>query len=109
MTEAGFERGKRAGEALLLVSGEIDIATANAFRDQLRELIAEANSPALVDLAGVTFMDSSGLDALADARRRAAEDGVELVLVEPSSPVRMVLEVAGMWTLFQVRPGCSSG
>ena len=107
MTEAGFERGKSDGEALLLVSGEIDIATANAFRDQLRKLIAEANSPALVDLSGVTFMDSSGVDALAGARRRAAEEGVELVLVEPSSPVRMVLEVSGMWTLFQVHPRSS--
>ncbi|MGH9032544.1 MAG: STAS domain-containing protein [Acidimicrobiia bacterium] len=101
---AAFERGQRAGESILVVHGEIDLAAADDFRDELRTLIGEANSPALVDLSGVTFMDSSGVDALASARRRADDADVELILVEPSSPVRMVLEVAGLWTHFQVRP-----
>jgi len=106
---ADFERGRREGEALLSVAGEIDLATAEAFRDQLRRLIAEAHSPALVDLSGVTFMDSSGVDALASARRRAGDAGVELILVAPSPPVRRVLELTALWDHFAVRPRCSNG
>jgi anti-anti-sigma factor len=110
MTEAAaFERGQRKGEVLLTVSGELDIANAAAFRDQLGRLIAEAHSPALVDLSGVTFMDSSGLDALASTRRRAVDEGVDLILVEPSSQVRRVLELTGLWTHFEVRPRGSDG
>jgi anti-sigma B factor antagonist len=106
---AGFERCDRAGGSILVVRGEIDLATAADFRDELGKLIADVDSPALVDLSGVTFMDSSGVDVLAGARRQAGDAGVELVLVEPSSQVRMVLELTGLWTHFEVRPPCSNG
>ena len=106
---AGFERGNRAGEPILVVRGEIDLATAGDLRDELRKLIADADSPALVDLSGVTFIDSSGVDVLAGARRNADDAGVELILVEPSSQVRMVLELTGLWDHFEVRPRCSNG
>lgn len=106
---AGFERRNRAGKPMLLVRGEIDLAAADDFRDELRRLIAQATSPMLVDLSAVAFMDSSGIDALANARRRAVDEGVELILVEPSPPVRRVLELTGLWTHFEVRPRCSDG
>jgi anti-sigma B factor antagonist len=105
MTEAaGFEWEAQQDHAILRVRGEIDIATAPAFRDALGRLILEANSPAFADLSRVTFMDSSGIDALATARRQAEAGGVELTLVAPSAPVRTVLELTGLWEHFVVRP-----
>jgi anti-sigma B factor antagonist len=101
---AGFEWESKRDHAVLLVRGEIDIATAPAFRDALDRLIREANSPAFADLSGVTFMDSSGIDALATARRQAEAGGVDLILVAPSPPVRTVLELTGLWEHFEVRP-----
>ena len=106
---AGFERCHRAGGSILVASGEIDLATADEFRDELRKLVADADSPALVDLSGVTFIDSSGIDVLAGVRRNAGDAGVELILVEPSPQVRMVLELTGLWDHFEVRPRCSNG
>jgi anti-sigma B factor antagonist len=99
-----FERCERAGEELLAVRGEIDLATADEFRRALESLIAEAPSPALVDLWGVTFIDSSGVAALVSARGTAEAAGVELVLVEPSPQARTVLELTDLWTQFKTRP-----
>ena len=101
---AEFERCERAGEQVLAVRGEIDLASVDDFRRALESLIREARSPALVDLSGVTFIDSTGMAALMSARGTADAAGVELVLVEPSPQVRMVLELTDLWTHFKTRP-----
>jgi anti-sigma B factor antagonist len=101
---AKFERCTREGEELLAVRGEIDLANADAFRVALESLIRDCRSPALVDLSGVTFIDSTGMAALARARGAADEAAVELVLVETSPQARMVLELTGLWTHFKTRP-----
>jgi anti-sigma B factor antagonist len=100
---ATFERGDRAGERTLLVSGEIDLATAPQFRLELEALGLEAHSPAVVDLAGVTFLDSSGISALLAARQELAGTDVTLVLAGPSPQVRRVLEMTGVDGLFEIR------
>jgi anti-sigma B factor antagonist len=87
---------------VLTVQGEIDMAVAKDFQSELWTLIDHSRSPAFVDLSGVTFMDSTGVNALAAARRRAVESDVELVLSDPSRPVRLVLEATGLWKHFRV-------
>ncbi len=100
---AAFERADRAGELVLVVTGEIDIATAPELRCELEALSRGAHSPVVVDLAGVTFLDSSGISALVAARQALAGSDVTLVLLEPSSPVRLVLEMSGVDALFEIR------
>jgi anti-anti-sigma factor len=49
-------------------SGDIDLATVDAFRDCLYEIIDQSDAPIVrVDLRAVTFMDSAGYHALMDA------------------------------------------
>ena len=59
-------------------------------------LVETAGSPVVVDLSEVTFMDSSGIAALAAARNRKAAEGDELILVRPHPNVQRVLELLGM-------------
>jgi anti-sigma B factor antagonist len=49
-----------------------------------------------VDLAEVTFMDSTGLTTLMDAHRAAQDDGFVFEIRRPSSAVRRVFELAGV-------------
>jgi anti-sigma B factor antagonist len=98
-----FQQNERDGDVELVVGGEIDIATSDAFYDQLGRLVAAAHSPAFVDLSGVTFLDSSGLNALVRASRTAETAGVNLVLLAPSRPVRRVLVLSGLAHAFEVR------
>ncbi|HEX6310605.1 MAG TPA: STAS domain-containing protein [Acidimicrobiia bacterium] len=104
MTAAEFRRSDRTGEALLVVLGEIDLSNADDFRAAMQALLGEGRTPALVDLSGITFIDSTGMAALVAARETADAAGIELVLVDPSPQARMVLEVTNLWTHFKTRP-----
>jgi anti-anti-sigma factor len=86
----------------LKLRGEFDVTVAEDLRDELRKVLAEAHSPAYVDLSEVTFFDSSSLSAFLWANRRAPSLGTELVLVDPSRSCRLVLEVAGVTDLFTI-------
>ena len=98
-----FHQHERDGDVALVVVGEIDLATSDAFYDQLRVLVAAAHSPAFVDLSEVSFIDSSGLNALVRASRVADGAGASLVLLAPSRAVRRVLLLSGLAGAFDVR------
>ena len=54
-----------------------------------------------MDLSGVTFTDSNGINALLTAVELGATAGVPLVVVDASPPCRRVLEICGVWDLRQ--------
>ncbi len=99
--QANFQRFDRANGRTLAVAGELDLAVGTQFADELTLLVAEAHSPAFVDLSGCTFMDSTGINALLTAREHGAAHGVPLVVAAASPACRRVLEVCGVWDLLQ--------
>jgi anti-sigma B factor antagonist len=101
-TLATYEMGNWGENAALLVSGEIDVATVLTFRDALAAVITTAHSPAVVDLSRVTFIDASGISALVAARQAVTDTDVTLVLLDPSTPVRRLLEVVGLDEHFDI-------
>jgi anti-anti-sigma factor len=89
---ASFWRADRAEAPCLMVKGEIDLEVADEFRDALADVILDAESPAVLDLTGVTFFSSPGIAALIDSKVLAEDRGVHLI-IEPSGVVRRVLQV----------------
>jgi anti-anti-sigma factor len=88
------------GPATLRVEGEIDLSTAEPFRAALVEALT-GRDVLHVDLRAVSFMDSTGLRALLEARRRAEDAGAAIALgMEPEGPVERLLELAGVTDLF---------
>jgi anti-anti-sigma factor len=81
------------------VQGEIDAHTASEFAESLTAASADGGD-VTVDLAGVPFMDSSGLRVLIEAHQRIAGAGRRLVLAAPSDAVIRLLDVAGLNGLF---------
>ena len=80
-----------AGDALLLLVGEIDVATA----PELARYLENDPRVRVLDMAQVTFIDSSGLKVLVIANRsRDAAD--RITLRAPSGAVRRVVDIAGM-------------
>src|SRR4051812_15279364 len=77
---------------LLTVTGELDIATVPLVRERLAGPAAAAARRIVVDLRGVSFMDSTGLAAFVHAKMRQA---ITLVM-EPDSYARLIFEVAGL-------------
>jgi anti-anti-sigma factor len=84
--------------AVLEVNGEVDLATVEQFRAAL--LDAQRSERVVVDLSGVTFMDSAGVNALVGAYHRKLPNG-ELRLVGMRSNVQRVFEITGLLALFQ--------
>jgi anti-anti-sigma factor len=95
------------GVVVVLVEGEHDIYTAPTLRQRLEEALGRGGG-VVVDLTGATFMDSSILGALLDARRRAQETGVGFVVsvgaeVEPG--VQRILDITGLVPVLPVING----
>lgn len=86
---------------VLAVEGDIDLANAQKLVAAAAPLLAaDDRSPVLLDLAGVTFLDSTGIGALLEVRNQAlvAERHTEIVAM--SGAVERVLELAGLSHLF---------
>jgi anti-anti-sigma factor len=81
--------------------GEIDLAA----KDELWRVFSTAVTPGrhlVVDLTEVSFMDSSGIEALCMARRRALGAGGAVSLRNPSPVVMRTLEITGVDSLFVI-------
>jgi anti-sigma B factor antagonist len=83
------------GDRTLIVHGELDIATAPELVDLLARLRHHGHAVTL-DLAEVTFMDSTGLTLLMDAQTQSQQNGWAFAVRRPSQAVRRVFELAGV-------------
>jgi anti-sigma B factor antagonist len=85
----------RADRTAVAVTGEIDLATADAMGDAVREQLR--NGPVLLDLARVSFMDSSGVRVLDALMRDVDAEGWDLLVVPTlTEAVEQVLELTAM-------------
>ncbi len=89
---------------VLVVYGEVDAVTAPKLHEALTALVAAGHPRVLVDLANVTFIDSSGLTALVVAHRHLEESGGELRLVSVPDSVGKLFSFAGLDKRFQIFP-----
>lgn len=85
-----------AGIALVRVSGELDYDGVAALEDAVRSVRALGSHCLLVDLSGLTFMDSSGVNALLKARRDTHVSGGWMRIAGPQPSVLRVIELVGL-------------
>jgi anti-sigma B factor antagonist len=82
----------RLGDGIVLVvSGDIDIATASRVEHEL--LRAEAHDLVVLDLSRLSFMDSTGLHLILAADRRIRERGGRLLIVQGPPQIRRLFEL----------------
>jgi anti-anti-sigma factor len=79
----------------VVVDGELDVASVAPLRELLWRL-RDQHAVVVLDLAGVTFMDSSGVELLWRAADDAASGGWQLWLTAPSSEVVGLLDLTGV-------------
>jgi anti-sigma B factor antagonist len=70
----------------------------------LNEALADMESPLVVDLSDVVFMDSTGLALLMNARRRVLRRGQGFAIVCPGGPISRLFEIADMVESLRVCP-----
>jgi anti-sigma B factor antagonist len=91
------------GRATVAVTGEVDASNANRLRLAILAAASKHGAPLEVDLAGVTFMDSTGLRAIADAALALEPARSGLVLCNVPRHVRRILEITGSGRSLEVR------
>ena len=92
MFSADLSTREYAGHAVVTLGGELDVMDAESAAEAL-SVIAARERIVIVDLAGLKFLDASGLAALMRARKHARTAGGELLLAAPQRPVLLVLSV----------------
>jgi anti-sigma B factor antagonist len=89
------------GRAVVALRGELDLVDAAAVGAALTA-VAAREPHVIVDLAGLEFIDSSGMAALARGRRQAWQAGGDLVLAAPQHEVMLVLAITRLGDTFSV-------
>lgn len=91
---------------LVAAEGELDVSSAGQLDAQLRELREAGFKRIVLDLRGVSFVDSSGLRTILDAHAASRTASVDFALIQGPMPVRRLFELTGTETaLHFVKPG----
>jgi anti-sigma B factor antagonist len=93
--------------AVVIAAGEIDLYTAPRLHSELSAVIDNAAPAArvVVDMSGVEFCDSTGMNVLLSCLRQVRERGGELELAAPRPAVMKILQVTGLDSVFTIVPG----
>jgi anti-anti-sigma factor len=78
---------------VVLLAGEIDLTNASAVVEYLCRHLVGQNQRIEVDLARVSFMDCSGIEACLETQRRARQAGYHMTFVNPTRSVARVIEI----------------
>ncbi|HUO45712.1 MAG TPA: STAS domain-containing protein [Acidimicrobiia bacterium] len=99
-----IEQQEKNGWAVLSPAGEIDLASVELLETRLADLARNSIDRVLIDLTGVTFLDSTGLRTLLSAHTRLAEEGGTLALVVSGGPVERLLDITGVGSTLTIHP-----
>jgi anti-sigma B factor antagonist len=91
-----------AGPTVLRLVGELDTATAPQLRHQLAALADDGETRVVIDLASMTFVDSTGLGVLVGGLKRFRAVSGDVVLHSPTPAARKVLDIAGLTKVFTI-------
>ena len=93
-----------SGAAVVVLSGEVDLYTAPRFKDALFQAIDAGAPQVVVDLSGVSFIDSTALGVLVSGGKRLQQSAGALAIGCPDAKLRRILEITGLDTVFGVYP-----
>ncbi|TMM39356.1 MAG: STAS domain-containing protein [Actinobacteria bacterium] len=83
-------------EAVVSLTGEIDLSTAPRLSTVVTELLSDAPARVVLDMSGVTFCDSQGLGTLVVLSRKASMAQSCLVLTNVADFLLRVLDITGL-------------
>jgi anti-sigma B factor antagonist len=90
------------GVVLLEFAGELDLAVGGRISELVDEVAAENPSLVVIDVAEVSFMDSTMLRELLQAHKTLEAGGAHLIVAAPQPAVRRLLELTGTNEVFSL-------
>ena len=93
------------GQTILVLHGELDMATESQLRDvAMAQLEVSGLAKLGLDLADITFLDSSGISVLVDLRNHANDRGIDLKILAVSPRAARILTIVGLAEAFGIPP-----
>ncbi|MQA95638.1 MAG: anti-sigma factor antagonist [Streptosporangiales bacterium] len=96
MLSLSLSTSRRGAYVVVEVTGDLDMSTAPALREELLIILWGEGRDIILDLTGVGFADSFGVHAVVAAHRWARLRGGSLCLSSPSAQVGKVLRITGI-------------
>ena len=84
--------------------GRLDVAVAPAFREALMQLLEAGSTKLIIDLGGVTLVDSSGLGTILVGLKGARRAGGDLRIARPPPQFNTLLKVTSLSGVVPVYP-----
>ena len=92
------------GRSVLAVAGEVDVYSAPELRDRLADLVDSGAHRVVVDLSGVTFLDSTGIGTLVAGLNHVSGVGGELTLACDQDRILKLFRITGLDGVFTIFP-----
>ena len=104
--ELNVSSRSQGDHVIVTTAGEIDLYTAPRLQIDLAAIVDDAAPAAriVIDMSGVEFCDSTGMNVLLSALRQVRERGGELELAAPRPAVMKILQVTGLDAVFTISP-----
>lgn len=98
LRRSGFHAEVQPGDAavVLRLHGELDMATSALLDEAFAAAFDGGTQAMVVDLADLSFLDSTGIAALLSAWRRAQDEGRSFLVRSPRRPVLRALRLTGV-------------
>ncbi|RMI01654.1 MAG: anti-sigma factor antagonist [Calditrichaeota bacterium] len=87
---------------IVAIEGEVDLYSSPQVRDTLLEVVQQQPPAVVVDLRGVSYMDSSGLATLIEALQMIEQHSGRLLLADIRPEVREVFELSRLDSVFRI-------
>ena len=97
-----------AGIVVMAIVGDVDLESSPELRTALLSSLASAKS-VLVDMSGVTYIDSSGVASLVEAFQKARQSQAIFALASVSEAALRVLELARLDQIFAIHANVADG
>lgn len=103
-----YEIRDEGGVAVVALTGDVDLESSPKVRSALLDCVGMKRG-VLVDLAGVSYIDSSGVASLVEAYQTARKSNTSFALVEVSESAMRVLELARLDKVFTIHGTLADG
>jgi anti-sigma B factor antagonist len=90
------------GHVLIRAAGELDLSSAPSLATAAENAFADGYQILLLDLSGITFMDSTGISSVLTAHRAAQARGAVVAVIAPSDIAMRVLQLIGVEHLLHI-------
>lgn len=104
MEKIRLETGVREvnGTQVLDVAGEIDVYTAPQFKEAVNSILATGQKHLIINMANISYMDSSGFGTLLSATKRLRPQGGTVNLVACNRSIDRILQITRLNTIFAI-------